>query len=291
MKYLFCSVIIFSFLLSIPVFAQDEMMDLLEAETENVPQLVESTFKGTRLINGHNVETRKKGIMDFIIAHRFGKLNSGAYELYGLDQSNVRICFDFGITDAFNVGVGRNSFEKTFDGYLKYRLVRQKIGGGSPISITAFSSTALKTLKDATYDELTDLNDKLVYTHQLLIARKFSSNLSLQLMPSVVHFNTLYPEQLNNDIYALGVGGRIKITKRMSVNAEYYYQFQKLTDDTFDSIAIGLDIETGGHVFQLQFTNSRSMVEKGFITEIQNDFFKGDIHFGFNISRTFQLIH
>jgi hypothetical protein len=291
MKNIFSLFIIGFMATSLPVLGQDEMMDLLEAESNDVPQFVASTFKGTRLINGHNVETRKKGIMDFIISHRFGKLNSGAYELFGLDQSNVRIGFDFGITDAFNIGVGRNSFEKTFDGYLKYRLVRQKTTG-VPLSITAFSSMSIKTLKDPTYQDQINFSDKLAYTYQILMARKFSQALSLQLMPTLVHFNTLIEEQgqINNDIYALGVGGRVKITKRISINAEYYYRFDELSADTFDAIAIGLDIETGGHVFQLQFTNSRSMIEKGFISEIKNDFFKGDIHFGFNISRTFQLI-
>jgi hypothetical protein len=108
-------------------------------------------------------------------------------------------------------------------------------------------------------------------------------------MPSLVHFNALYPGQLNHDLYALGMGGRIKVSKRMAINAEYYYRFNALENGTFNAVAIGIDIETGGHVFQLQFTNSQSMVEKGFISEINNDFFGGDIHFGFNVSRSFQI--
>ena len=290
MKYSIFKSILFILMLSTPVLAQDDIVSMLNAETKEPPQPVAATFKGTRLINGHSVETRKKGNMDFIISHRFGKLNSGSYELYGLDQSNIRLGFEFALTNSLTVAIGRNSFEKTYDGYLKYRVIRQKTSG-SPVSVTAFSSTALKTLKDATFSEQLKLEDRLAYTHQVLIARKFNPNLSVQLMPSLVHFNSLYPEQLNHDLYAMGIGGRIKVSKRMSINAEYYYRFNELERGTFNSVAIGIDIETGGHIFQLQFTNSRSMIEKGFISEIKNDFFAGDIHFGFNVSRSFQISH
>lgn len=275
-------------LLGVPAFAQDDLLDMLEAELKDEGHIVEATFKGTRLINGHSVETRKKHTLDFIISHRFGELSGGAYELYGLDQSNIRIGFDYALFDKLTVGIGRNSFEKTIDGYIKYRLLRQTKGGREmPLSVTLFSSSAIKTLKDRTYD-LT-FNNRLVYTYQILIARKFTPSFSFQVMPSYVHFNAITPEQLTNDVYALGAGGRIKLSKRISLNAEYYYQFEALSEETFNSIAIGVDIETGGHVFQLQFTSSQAMIEKGFIAETTNDFFTGDIHFGFNVSRTFQL--
>ncbi|MEQ8532923.1 MAG: DUF5777 family beta-barrel protein, partial [Imperialibacter sp.] len=131
--------------------------------------------------------------------------------------------------------------------------------------------------------------DKLAFTHQLLLARKFNNGLSLQLMPTWVHRNLIGETDLNNDILALGVGGRIKLSQRVALCAEYYYQFQHLNENTQNALAIGVDIETGGHVFQLQFTNATSMVPKGFVSETTNDFFKGEIHFGFNVSRTFQL--
>lgn len=271
-------------------YAQDDLLDLLDEQTPEETYLVEATFKGTRILNGHSIETRRKNNLDFLISHRFGKLNSGAYELFGLDQSNVRIGFDYGVTDRFNIGIGRNSFEKTFDGYLKYRLLRQSTGANAmPVSITLFTSGSIKTLREPPFEDMINFNDRLAYTNQVLIARKFNSNISLQLMPTYVHFNTIKPNQSNNDIYALGAGGRFKLSQRISVNAEYYHQFNRLQPGTTNVIGIGFDIETGGHVFQLHFTNSRSMIEKGFITEVDNDFFAGDIHFGFNISRTFQL--
>lgn len=288
MRYPTLNTAIIFILLSVPAFGQDDLLDMLEAEVKDEEHVVEATFKGTRLINGHSVETRKKHNLDFIISHRFGELSGGAYELYGLDQSNIRIGFDYALFDNLSLGIGRNSFEKTVDGYIKYRLLRQTKGGREmPLSVTLFSSSAIETLKDRTYN-LT-FNNRLAYTYQILIARKFTPSFSFQVMPSYVHFNAITPEQLTNDVYALGAGGRVKLSKRISLNVEYYYQFEALSVETFNSTAIGVDIETGGHVFQLQFTSSQAMIEKGFIAETTNDFFTGDIHFGFNVSRTFQL--
>lgn len=274
------------------LLAQDDLMDIVEKESPNETVYTEQTFKGTRLINGHSVETRKRGVLDVIISHRFGRINSGGYEFFGLDDSNVRLGADYGITDRLNVGVGRNSFEKTYDGFLKYKFVRQQHGAGKniPVSVVGFSSVALKTLKTGDPAGEPDIESRLTYCYQVIIARKFTPSFSFQISPTVVHRNAVPENQDDNDIYALGGGGRIKLTKRLSLNAEYYYQFNRVTGSPIEnSVAIGFDIETGGHVFQLHFTNSRAMIEKGFITETTGDFFKGDIHFGFNISRTFQL--
>jgi hypothetical protein len=290
MKFLYA--IVFMSLCAYNLRAQDDLMDLVDKEVPEDSSFVAATFKGTRLINGHSIETRKRGVLDVIISHRFGRLNSGAYELFGLDESNVRLGVDYGISDRLNAGFGRNSFEKTYDGFLKYKLIRQQEGQtrNMPISVVAFSSIALKTLRSGDPAGELDLNEKLTYTYQLIIAKKFSPGFSFQLSPTMVHRNAVLAEQDPNDIFALGAGGRLKLTKRLSLNAEYYYQFNRIENSRIqDAIAIGFDIETGGHVFQLHFTNSRSMIEKGFITETEGDFFDGDIHFGFNISRTFQL--
>lgn len=284
--------IFFLMLLVGQLSAQDDLMELANKEIPKDTSFVEATFKGTRVINGHSIETRKKGVLDVIISHRFGRINSGAYELFGLDESNVRIGMDYGISNRLNAGFGRNSFEKTYDGFLKYKLISQQSGSirNVPVSIVGFSSIALKTLKTGDPAGEPNLNNKLTYAYQLIIAKKFSSALSLQISPTLVHRNAVVENTDANDIYALGAAGRIKLTKRLSLNAEYYYQFNRISSSVIqDSFAIGFDIETGGHVFQLHFTNSRAMIEKGFITETTGDFFEGDIHFGFNISRTFQL--
>ncbi|MBO6761153.1 MAG: hypothetical protein JJ909_09315 [Roseivirga sp.] len=271
------------------MWAQEDLLAILDEETEEVETKVEAIFKGTRLINGHTVETRDRNNLDFIISHRFGRLNGGAYEFFGLDQSNVRLGLDYGLTDNINLGIGRSSFEKTFDGYFKYAFVHQTSGKRNvPVSATLLSSISIKTLRQREFEELT-FSQKIAYTHQVLIARKFSSAFSMQVMPTLIHFNAIEPTDERNNVFAAGIGGRIKLNKRVSLNAEYYYQFQRKDPLSKNVIAIGFDIETGGHVFQLQLTNAQAMIEKGFLAETTGDFFNGDIHFGFNISRTFQL--
>ncbi|MEM6843966.1 MAG: DUF5777 family beta-barrel protein [Bacteroidota bacterium] len=281
-------------LASLRAFAQDDLMDLLEANTEESILFTEATFKGSRLINGHTVETRTQSELEFLISHRFGRLNSGAYEFFGLDAANVRLGLEYGVADFLTLGVGRNSFEKTYDGFAKLKLLRQSCGKRvMPVSVVSFSSAAINTLTESSPGEFPDIVARMFYTHQLLIARKFGSALSLQIMPTLVHRNRIEEREGENDIYALGVGGRIKLTQRVSLNSEYYYRLNAEEypegdlRQLFNSLAIGFDIETGGHVFQLHLTNSRAMIEKGFIAETNGNFFAGDIHFGFNVSRVF----
>lgn len=286
MKQILITVIVLFY--SVVTLAQDDLLASLEAEQANERNFIEATFKGTRLINGHSIETRKKGVMDFIIAHRFGTVDGGFYELFGLDNASMRIGLEYAVNDRLYVGLGRSSFEKTYDGFIKYRLIRQSKGGKNvPFSVTWMSSMAIKTLKEPELD--LSFTDKLANSHTLLIASKINSSLSLQLMPTYVHRNLIRENDLNNDIFALGVGGRLKLSQRIALCMEYYHQFQRLNENTENALAIGVDIETGGHVFQLQFTNATSMIPKGFVSETTNDFFAGEIHFGFNVSRTFQL--
>ena len=278
----------FSLLFSISLMAQDDLLASLESGQTEEKTLVNATFKGTRLINGHTIETRKKGVMDFIIAHRFGTINGGTYDLFGLDNATMRIGLEYALTDRLYFGLGRSSFEKTYDGFVKYRLIRQSKGAGStPFSATWLSTIAIKTLKEPEFE--LEFTDKVANSHQLLLASKLSSGVSIQLMPTWVHRNVIREEDVNNDVFALGAGGRVKLTQRLALSAEYYYQFTKLNEGTVNAVAIGVDIETGGHVFQLQFTNATSMIPKGFVSETTNDFFEGEIHFGFNVSRTFQV--
>ncbi|HEY9116621.1 MAG TPA: DUF5777 family beta-barrel protein [Roseivirga sp.] len=269
------------------LYAQDDLLDLLADEQTETVDYALATFKGQRMINGHTVVTRKARELEFIISHRFGRVNSGIKEFFGLDGANVRFSFEYGLTDFLTVGVGRNSFEKVYDGFAKYRVLRQSSGKKvMPVSMTLFSSIAVRTLEDPAFD-VDDFNSKVSYTHQVLIARKMNENVSLQLMPTYVHRNKVLDNQ-ENDILALGLAGRFKLNTRMAINAEYYYRLtDELTSQYKDAIGIGLEIETGGHVFHLSFTNSRSMVERGFITETDGNFFDGDIHFGFNLSRVF----
>ena len=274
--------------LSLQLSAQD-LFNILEDEAAETTEVVTATFKGTRIANGHSIENRKKKELEFIISHRFGRVNTGFYDLFGLDQSNIRFALEYGITDDLTAGLGRSSFEKIYDGFLKYKLVKQKTGANSfPIAISLFGSATIKTQEsfDPNFDP--SFSERLAYVGQVLIARKFSPSLSLQLTPTFVHRNSVVLDADPHDIFALGFGGRVKLSKRVSLNAEYYCAFDELESlTTTNSMAFGVDIETGGHVFQIILSNSITMIEKSFITETTGNFFGGDIHLGFNISRTF----
>ncbi len=270
--------------------SQEDLLKELQQSEVKGKEYISSTFKGSRLINGQTIETRHKGELEFIFAHRFGPMNGGLYELYGLDQAYVRIGLEYGLTDGLGVGIGRNSVDKTVDGFLRYKVLRQS-QAGMPISLTAFGIMAVKTSpkdEDAGYD--ITFKDRTSYTAQLLIARKFTPALSLQLMPSFVHKNTVDQSIEDNDQIALGVGGRIKVSRSVALTTEYYYRFNVHDNNPYyNSIGFGVDIETGGHVFQIVITNSRGLTERAFITETTGEFFDGDIHLGFNVTRIFQL--
>jgi hypothetical protein len=279
--------------------AQDtttNLFDLVDKESKladsNAVDYTSATFKSNRLINGHTVETTPKGILDFKISHRFGAFSLGGYEAFGLDNATMRIGLDYGLTDRLMIGVGRSTFEKQYDGFFKYKLLRQSSGRRNmPVTVSIMSSVMLKTIRPADVDDVNKnyYSNKLYYATQLLIARKFNNNTSVQLMPTMLHFNRV-PAGSSNDIFALGVGGRQKVSKRISINAEYYYVLPEYKlPGTHNSLAVGVDIETGGHVFQLHFTNSMGMTERTFIAETTDQWSDGDIHFGFNISRVFNI--
>jgi hypothetical protein len=272
-------------------FSQEDLLKELESKESEKSEFVDATFKGSRLVNGQSVETRHAGELELIFSHRFGTINSGIYELFGLDEAYIRLGAEYGITDRLSVGMGRTSVDKTYDGYFRYKLIRQTMGGGMPVTISAYGNAAIKTSprkEDATFD--ITMKDRMAYVAQLLIARKFSSAFSLQLMPSFVHQNLVDQTQEVNSTFALGAGGRMKVSRSVSLNAEYYYRFNVPSNSPYNNaIGFGIDIETGGHVFQLVLTNSLGMTERHMITETQGNFFDGDIHMGFNITRAFQL--
>jgi opacity protein-like surface antigen len=271
--------------------AQDEDDLLGMLEDDDYINYTTASFKANRVINLHSLENTAAGVLDFKISHRFGRVNGGVKELYGLDQSTIRFGFEYGITDVIMVGLGRSSFEKTYDGFFKYKFLRQSSGGRNmPISALLFSSAVVKTNDFADPERVNYFTSRMYYTFQLILGRKFSENLSIQLSPTLVHRNLVATAAETNDVLALGAGGRYKLSKRFSVNAEYIYVLpNQVSADYHNSLSLGVDIETGGHVFQLHFTNSLSMIEKGYITETTGQWEKGDIHFGFNVSRVFTI--
>jgi hypothetical protein len=279
--------------LSFVALAQDDLLKELEKNQSSETEYIEQTFKGTRIVNGQSVETVGKGALEFIFQHRFGPMNGGLYELFGLDQAYVRLGLEYGITDRLGVGFGRNSVDKTMDFYGRYKLLRQSRGARNmPVTVTAFGQAAAKMSPKKADDPTGTLTfeNRLSYTAQLLIARKFNSALSLQLMPTLVHRNRVDKTIENNDQFAMGIGGRLKVSKSIALTTEYYYRLNTLdTNPNKNVLGFGIDIETGGHVFQLVLTNTRGLTERAWLTETTGDFFNGDIHLGFNITRTFQL--
>ncbi|MBL7853971.1 MAG: hypothetical protein JNL17_06225 [Cyclobacteriaceae bacterium] len=278
-------------LISFSALAQDSPLSLLK-EPKPTTEYAEQTFKSTRLVTGQTVETKSARELEFIFAHRFGPVNSGAYELFGLDQAFVRLGLEYGITDRLGVGFGRNSVDKTMDAYLRYKLLRQSTGERNmPVTITAFGNAAIR-LSPRSEDSPTPITtqDRLSYTVQALIARKFNEKLSLQLMPSWVHRNTVDQDVELNDQLAVGVGGRYKITGSVALTSEYYYRLNVPEGNPYyNSFGLGVDIETGGHVFQLIISNSQGLTERAFIAETTGQWSEGDLHLGFNVTRTFQF--
>ena len=276
-----------------PILAQDDLMDMLDSENQTVDYTY-ATFKTTRIINSHTVEQPANGVLLFMIQHRFGKLNTGFYELFGLDQATIRLGLEYGLTDRLSIGVGRSSYQKTYDGFVKYKLLRQSTGARKmPVTLSYYGSMTVNSLKweDMGIDDRENyFSSRLTYTHKLLLARKFSSSISVQLMPTYTHKNLVPTAEDANDIFSVGVGGRIKLTNRMSVNAEYYYTPEdQISYEFTQPFSLGLDLETGGHVFQLHFSNAQAFFDSGYLTETNGKWSSGDVYFGFNISRVFTI--
>ena len=288
---------------STSLFAQDDLLDMLEKEDAKKTTFTQATFKGTRLINGQTVETLAKQHLNFWISHRFGSINSGFIDnFFGLDEAKIRLGLEYSLTDKLLLGTGRSTIEKTYDFYAKYKVLAQS--NKMPVTVTLYSGITTNTMPSGYTTSSGNVMryqnnlQRQSYFGQVLIARKFSDKLSLQLMPTVLHNNKSESIFLDNNLASMGFGGRYKLTNRLSVSLEYYknilnkeyYKEKAGVDYPYqDSFSLGFDIETGGHVFQLHLTNSRGMTEKHFIGQTLGTWGAGDIFYGFNIARTFSL--
>ena len=282
--------------LSLHASAQDDLLKLLGEEVDTVPVYTNASFKTTRVINGHSLENTAHGVLDFKIGHRFGMVNGGANEFFGLDGATIRLGLDYGVTDRLMVGIGRSSYMKTVDGFVKYKFLRQCDEGCTmPITLAVVASSSITTLQTESlpwYDpSRTDyFTHRMGYSFQVIAGRKFSEKFTLQLNPGLVHRNLVEYAEEKNDVIHISGAGRIKLSKRVALNAEYFYVLpDQIAEEFRNSLSFGFDIETGGHVFQLHLTNSTAMYERGVITETVGNWADGDIHFGFNISRVFTM--
>ncbi|WP_207512135.1 DUF5777 family beta-barrel protein [Longitalea luteola] len=278
------------FLTGNAIKAQDQdLLKLVDSSRDIKTEWAAAAFKSTRVINGQSMELLGKGVLDVRILHRFGLLNDGARELFGLDQASMRIGLDYGITSNLMVGAGRSTLNKELDGFIKWRPIRQSVNGGSPVSVIWVSGVTVHTMPWADTTRKNKFSSRVGYYHEVIIGRKFSNAFSLQVSPIFVHRNLVANADDENNTWALGIGGRLKLSKRTAFVVDYHPILAGREPGTKDPLSVGFDIETGGHVFQLHFSNSTGMNEKAFITGTYDDFWKGDIRFGFNLSRVFQV--
>lgn len=261
---------------------------LLDAlDTEPTAHPVTATFKDTRVINMQSNETPGAGVLHFVIAHRFGRINEGAYSLWGLDNASMRMGFDYGLTDRWTLGVGRSTFQKTYEASIKGKLFLQKSDNSVPVSVTYYGVIMANGLRWQEPDRENLFSSRLSYVNQLIVTRKINDRTSLAVVPSFIHRNLVDITSKSHDQWTLGLGGRHKLTHRVSINSEYHFLVNGLDEATTNSLSLGVDIETGGHVFQLHITNSQGMFERAFLTETTGTWLDGDLFFGFNLSRVF----
>lgn len=287
---------VFGFLNLSVANAQDDLMNELNESMPKERDFVYATFKGTRLINLHTVETLGKGTLEFRIAHRFGDFSSGANNFWGLDgPATIQFHFDYGVSDRLTLGIGRAAFNKVYDAFAKYNIARQTRDSSMPVTVTLLGSVNVVSDVDRNrattgVDQYRDFGNRIVYMAQAFIARKINAKLSFQLSPTFLHYNLAYNFGDQNDIFALGLSGRYKISSHAALTGEYIHRINNYTINSgfySDALSLGFDLETGGHVFQVFLTNSSSINETAVIPYTESKWSKGQIRLGFNISRVF----
>jgi hypothetical protein len=272
-----------------PIMAlpQDDLLASID-KTDSTA-LVDAAFKGLKIVNFESTKLVNENEFYFIVSHRFGSIKNGLDDFFGLDFANTRLHFIYGFTDGFNMSIARSSFNKTYDISGKYRFAQQN--ESFPVTLVGYSQIAFNTLLDepVLQREVT-LGDRVSFTQQLLISRKLNENISIQIMPTYFYEGYVDYAPQDNSQFALGFGGRVKLSNRFSLNLDYGWHLNRADGSPFvNPLSIGVDIETGGHVFQLHFTNAQPTFESGFLGNGVGDWGDGNIYFGFNLSRVFNF--
>lgn len=276
--------IIFLFLFPAVLFAQEDLLKGIDSTSIDTSK-VESAFKALKIVNLESTKLAAKGDFYFIVAHRFGSLKDGFEGAYGLDNAVTQLKFVYGLTDWVSLSAARSELAYDFSGKF---LLKSQEKNGFPFAIAAFSSIAINnTLKESNYPKM-KFEDRLIYVTQLLISRKVNTNLSLEIAPTFFHENFVEDDNQDNSQYAIGMGGRYKFAKRWSVNVDYAAHLNRSSTSPFKNpLSVGVDLDTGGHVFQMHFSSSQGIHEAGFLGNTRGDWTKGDIFFGFNLLRVF----
>ncbi len=279
--------LLFIFLcLPVLMYSQDDLLDEIDTNPpEN--QFAEAAFKGLKIVNFESTKLVAEKEFTLIVSHRFGSVENGFDSFFGLDDAVTRLNFVYGISDAINIGVSRSSFQKIYEVSGKYRLFRQQ-ENGFPFTIVGFNAILINTALDKDNLPLIEFKHRIGYTAQVLISRKVDTNFSVQLAPTFFHDNYVLIDEQDNSQFALGFGGRYKLGKRWSLNADYGWHLNRASNSPFKNpLSIGVDLETGGHVFQMHFTNAQPMNTNGFLGQGSGDWTDGTFYFGFNLSRVF----
>ena len=292
------TILLFIFLLPYICMSQDDLLDELESEVI-ADNSVDAAFKGLKVVNFESTKLAHKKEFYFIVAHRFGSVKNGIDDFFGLDDAVTQLKFIYGLNEWLNIGVARSSFQKTYGVHVKYRLVQQQ-NEGFPFTVVGYNLVTINTALDEDLYTNFEFSDRITYTSQVLVSRKISNDLSLILAPTYVHENLATRSVMvladdstinfdeENDQFAVGVGGRFKLTTRWSINMDYGIHLNRNENSNFrNPFSVGVDLETGGHVFQMHFTNAQAMFEDGFIVRGAGDWSDGDFYFGFNLSRVF----
>ncbi len=286
------------FLLSIKGAQSQDMLDMLDSVGTDTKtrDFASATFKTTRLVNMHTLESVGPRTLDFRISHRFGALNTGSYNAWGVDgPANIRLSLEYSFEGRFMFGIGRSSYEKMDDGFIKYRLLRQTTDNKMPVSVTLFASMFYTALKDGNaasngYDKYKPVSNRFSYAYQIMVGRKFSPSFSMQIAPWMVHYNLVEKITDRNDAFGVAAMFRLKLSKRSAITAEYAYRLPSYTKEKYyDTFGIGYELETGGHVFQIHLVNSFGIVENQFLPHTTTQWNDAGIRLGFNISRVFTL--
>jgi hypothetical protein len=264
-------------------YAQDDLLTELDS-TQVEDTYATAAFKGLQIVTLQSTKMPAANEWYFLVSHRFGTVKNGIDEFFGLDAATTKIGGVYGITNWLSVSASRHTLLKMYEASVKYRLARQS--ADFPVDIVGYNTVDINTFLEKELYPKIEFTDRLTYISQLIISRKVSDELSLELVPSFVHKNLYEPLIENDNQFALAGGGRMKLTKRLSLNLEYGYNFDK-PDFYKNPLSVGLDIETGGHIFQLIFTNSQAMTEGGYLTNAAGDWGDGDFFFGFNLYRVF----
>lgn len=267
------------------LYAQDDLLEELENETTE-ETFEQPAFKAMKIGNLQSTKVAAKGDLYMYVSHRFGTLKDGISTFFGFDNANTKIQMVYGIFDGVQLGISRESLRKTYAVSAKFKLIAQN--DKFPVSVVGYTTANINSEVSTDRYPYIEFGDRVSYASQLLISRRINNKFSIEIAPTFVRQNLVYePEQQHNQ-GALGVGGRMKVSKRMSINLDYVYNFSRYEESIYNNpLTIGLDIETGGHVFQLLFSNAQSTSEPGFISNAEGDWSDGNIFFGFNIVRVF----